>query len=140
MLHVLAASTVLILVVMFASPYIQDLYGSAFVWKATALGLALIIGVEITAWALRKEKKWARVMALCFYGVYIVALLLPLGMVGLLGSGNASAWFCKSGLVECRMVSLRELNELCKNEKSDCRLEKLPVTVKPVREQIQPST
>lgn len=136
-LHVLAALTVLLMVVMFASPRIQNLYGPTFVWKATALGLTLIIGVEISAWALRNEKKWAWRMALCFCGLCVLILLLPLGMLGLLGSENTSAWFCKSGLVDCRIVSLGELSEACKSKTIDCRLEQLPLADTPDREQIQ---
>lgn len=136
-LHVLAALTVLLMVVIFTSRHIQDLYGPTFVLKAAVVGLALITGVEISAWALRNEKKWAWRMALCFCGLCVLILLLPLGTVGLLGIENSSAWFCKSGFIDCPVVSLGQIDPTCKNETVDCKLEPIPLHHDPDYEQLQ---
>ena len=88
-LHVIAALNLLLvlLLVIFSSRQLHDLYGLEFGWKVVAVGVTLAIGAEIIAWALKKEKKWARVLALLFCCLYLLGLLLPLSIVSLSGSG-----------------------------------------------------
>ena len=123
-LHVIAALNLLLvlLLVIFSSRQLHDLYGLEFGWKVVAVGVTLAIGAEIIAWALKKEKKWARVLALLFCCLYLLGLLLPLSIVSLSGSGGTMAFVCKSGFVDCTGGGIIQL---CKSAKIDCGLGKV---------------
>jgi CHAT domain-containing protein/Tfp pilus assembly protein PilF len=115
LLHIIALLNVanVILCVMFASDlHLEELYGPSFVGSIVAFGLALTIGIEITAWGLRKQKIWAWVIALCLCGLYALAILIPLGMISLWGGGHTIALFCKSGVIDCRLTLIQEAEEL----------------------------
>lgn len=135
-LHVIAALNLLLvlLLVMFASRYMPSVERPEFIWKLAAVGITLTIGAEIIASALKKERKWAWVTALIFCCISVLALLLPLGMVSVLGTGRSVAFVCKSGIIDCRGISLAEL---CKSAEMDCGSMQISIDVNPARSQIQ---
>lgn len=135
-LHVIAALNLLLvlLLVMFAYRYMPSVERPEFIWKVAAVGVTLAIGAEIIAWALKKEKKWAWTVALILCCLYLVALLLPLGMVSVLGIGSSVAFVCKNGFIDCRGISLAEL---CKSVEMDCGSMQISLDINPARNEIQ---
>jgi hypothetical protein len=59
--------------------------GLAFAVGLLTFCLALIAGIEVVAYGLRRRKFWAWVAGLCIFGVYVPSLFLPLGALGLWG-------------------------------------------------------
>lgn len=105
--HVIAAFTVAltILVGMFASRlHLLDHFGPTFVRTVAALDLALTAAVEIPALGLKKQKSWARMLALCIGSLYALVVLLTLGMVSLWGRGDTIARFCKTAKIDCKLA------------------------------------
>lgn len=108
----------LILLIAFGS----DLLKPAFVLTMTTFGLALLIAVELTAWGLKKHKRWAWYMSLCLCALYPLAILLPIGTMTVWGVVPAITFACKSGLTDCTVL-LIPLTKLCRsNIFGDCRL------------------
>jgi hypothetical protein len=135
-LHVIAALSILlaILLVMFVFRYMPSADRPALLWKLIAAGLTLSIGAESLAWALRKDRKWVWVMALIFCCLNLPAVLLPLGLVSVLGTGYFIGFVCKNGFIDCRGITLAEL---CKSAELDCGLMQLSLDVNPARNQVQ---
>lgn len=135
-LRVIAALIILlmILLVVFTYRYMPSLERPEFIWKVAAIGVTLTIGAEIIAWALKKEKKWAWVMALILCCLNLFALLVSLAMVRVSGGAGIISFICKSGFIDCTEVEA--VIDSCKSAKIDCGLEKVE-KIETVRQQKQ---
>jgi hypothetical protein len=47
--------------------------------------LALVVGIEVVVYGLKRRKYWAWIAALCIFGAYALSIFLPLGAFGLWG-------------------------------------------------------
>lgn len=86
-LHISAVLYLIVGVLMFPLFMADDESGLGMVFAIVlfALCLALITGIEVVAYGLRRRKFWAWVAGLCIFGLYTPSLFLPLGALGLWG-------------------------------------------------------